>query len=81
MNCKPGDLAIVIRGQSSGKICKVIEPSEIYKDGWYVEFPREVPTSIGMSVDTNVCDAWLRPVNGLPGTEVAERSLQNEVSA
>lgn len=71
MNVKLGDLAIVVKGKNSGKICKIIRPgeSENFIGGWVCEFPSKVKTDKGLHLIANVRDEWLRPVSGLPDTE------------
>lgn len=69
MNVKPGDMAIVIRGNSAGKICKVIRVSDNFVENWLCEFPRKVKTTVGFWKLTNVPDTWLRPISGIPDTK------------
>lgn len=72
MNVKPGDLAIVIKGESAGRICIIISfwgdfAGESY---WRVEHCAPVPTVTGAMMRTPLCpDSWLRPVSGLPDAE------------
>lgn len=64
MNCRPGDLAIVIKstfGESVGKIVSVVavEPSGIAE--WLVEIPRNPGPLAGLWA----ChDSWLHPICG-----------------
>lgn len=70
MNCKPGDLAIVVRSfaGNEGKICKVI------RDGdevgyWFVEFPSPVKWMTGVGACGYAEDSKLRPIRDQPGTD------------
>lgn len=93
MNVKPGDLAILIKSQADnyGKICKILEQSNVTHlfDGisyvevnelcWLVEFPDPVKLTTGcISKITNVRDAWLRPVSGLPDEQHTEEENKLE---
>jgi hypothetical protein len=83
MNCKPGDLAVVIRGEfASGKIvrCLYLRPEHcvISKDGhlrygpiWQVE-PR-IPDFSNRLV-SHARDAILRPIRN-PGDDASDESL------
>lgn len=72
MNVKPGDLGIVIKGDSAGRICVVVSLWG-YSEGesyWRVEHRDPVPTRSGAMMKAPLCpDSWLRPVSGLPDTE------------
>jgi hypothetical protein len=75
MNVKLGDLAIVTRGNSVGKICTVNFAMGIIlgEFHWSVEFKDAVPT-MGEPSKTPFCpDSWLRPVSGLPDTEQTDQ--------
>ncbi|MBB2915885.1 hypothetical protein [Cupriavidus alkaliphilus] len=79
MNCKPNDLAIVIRADAVpeliGQIVKVLHPT--WPDSphgfvWMVRFqaPQVFPgwfsgTAI-VDTDAHCPDAWLKPITGLP---------------
>lgn len=91
MNCKPGDLAIMIRTllpENIGKIVEVLEP--LGDDAglgfrWKVKILSPCRTmsvidfqSISYGMTTGgVPDAWLRPVSGLPITD----DVTDEVTA
>ncbi|QUN28728.1 hypothetical protein KB879_01775 [Cupriavidus sp. KK10] len=79
MNCKPNDLAIVIRADAVpeliGQIVEVMHPSlpdSPYGFVWMVRFqtPKLFPGlfrgSVIVDTDANCPDAWLRPITGLP---------------
>ena len=76
MNCKPGDLAIVIRATTSarGKIVEVIERADDV-DGlpaWLVRFQgaavvrNKESGAMTLGCDADCPDAWLRPISGVP---------------
>ena len=70
MNCKPGDLAIVISAkpfyiETLGRIVVVIEPS-IYSGEWVIEFVGNRPKCIMPDSYVSCGDNSLRPVSGLP---------------
>lgn len=80
MNCKPGDLAFVIRsttGSNIGKVCQVLSYGGQDKDGenWVVEFSEAIPAVIQSSGEKVLTrrmwapDAWLRPIRDNPGNE------------
>lgn len=89
MNVKQGDLAVQIGSlaENHGKICRVIQfEGDIWHEGvlqrdvWLVEYPSPVKTTLG-HVDTQAycCDAWLRPVSGIPDEQTEEESNKLEV--
>jgi hypothetical protein len=89
LNCKPGDLAVLVRskfGENIGKLCTVQQP---YCDGeWFVEFFLPIawasdvlggPGAVGRH---GVCpDAWLRPIRGHEGEDEALRLAGKPKSA
>lgn len=81
MNCKPGDLAIIIRAilsENIGRIVLVLRSSDIHpKLGfrWHIKpqspmrtvVARDLMTTQPPSLDlVAMPDAWLKPVSGLP---------------
>lgn len=84
MNVKPGDLAIVVKGNLVGKVCKVLHSfyGGMY-DGvgwmktdftWMCEIPRKFILPNGQSSKfISIRDAHLRPVSGLPYTEQTDQ--------
>ena len=88
MNCKLGDLAIVIEDGQSGRsgaiglIVTVLEKAECeVGEGWRVAMSgkRTIHFKFGTLVrkEMRVPDAWLRPVSGLPITD----DVTDEVTA
>jgi hypothetical protein len=75
MNCKPGDLAILIHAnlpENLGAIVEVIRPCEIFGPGYWVcssTTPRRGVIGnrvISAKAENSAHDSWLRPVSGLP---------------
>lgn len=79
MNCKPKDLAIVIRADAVpeliGQVVEVIRASVIgcpYGPVWVVRFqtPKFFPCMFTgaciITTDADCPDAWLKPISGLP---------------
>lgn len=86
MNCKPGDLAIVIRGTQVGMIVSVIGsevPFDDWSPAWHATTDRPVQTikrrsrRVSQATEFRVRDSWLRPVSGLP----IEDEVKDEVTA
>ncbi|MBU9649374.1 hypothetical protein LGN12_18925 [Burkholderia multivorans] len=91
MNCKPGDLAIIVRAmcpENVGRIVEVLPQSEMGCFGleWntrgrgpVIVLSRLTGLIVGSYVadDGWVPDAWLRPVTGLPITD----DVEDEVTA
>ncbi|MBA1366232.1 hypothetical protein [Burkholderia gladioli] len=84
MNCKPGDLAILIHAsleENIGKIVKVLSSSQGNGNGmpwWHIscesmEFGSDLTGQVRLPVSRLVqlqCpDAWLRPISGVPVTD------------
>ena len=82
MNCKPGDLAVIVRGgfeEVIGILCRVTSSSDTDKDGdfcWLVRTQRAVPwfdaddpLSVIHGRNGFVPDAWLRPIRDQPGED------------
>lgn len=70
MNCKPGDLAIVIgshpvHAETIGRIVTVISPS-MYDGEWIIEFYGNRPKCLWPDLEVLCRDDKLRPVSGLP---------------
>ena len=92
MNCKPGDLAIIVRSEFSediGTICEVLyqcDPLE-WVDPEIPEWTckserisRVMDSDTGeirLAIDFDIPDAWLRPVSGLP----IDEEVKDEVTA
>lgn len=82
MNCKPGDLAIVIRATRQENIGCVVEVVRAYyvdrKFGhvWWTKAPRPGPTNAGIdTAEAGVPDAWLRPIRD-PVDDAKDETLQ-----
>lgn len=81
MNCKPGDMAIVVQSdfpEDIGMIIEVLSESHIDWEGcyqWLTKWPSPSPTcsvetgEIVLRSETFVPDEWLRPVSGIPITD------------
>lgn len=85
MNCKPGDLAMVVEDKFVGYICKVVRlgmtfrhiASGVDHQGWDVEFPHDMPWDEINSGPLNtgwMPDAWLRPIRD-PGDDARDETL------
>jgi hypothetical protein len=81
MNCKPGDLAYVVRGMQRGVVVLVEHADIPYEDGspaWKASSKTPVATQNrisrvkSMSTRFRVRDSWLRPISGVPVTEDVE---------
>lgn len=92
MNCKPGDLAIIIhdpdfKGQDLGKLVEVIKGEGLDCDGDYCWECQPLSPLTGCDegrVETNLTlidipDAWLKPVSGLPLDEEVLEEISNKV--
>jgi hypothetical protein len=83
MNCKPGDLAVLVRAnlpENIGSFCEVLGASGIPDYEWSVKF--QSPKRLLLSGDDSfyigdecLCpDAWLRPIRD-PGDEAVDETL------
>jgi len=88
MNCKPGDLAFVVRGTQPGVVVTVEKIADPFPDGsaaWFATSRQMVKTikrrsrKLSMSDRFRVRDSWLRPITGLPLDE--ETPVEHEVTA
>lgn len=86
MNCKPGDLAVITRGNARDRIVEVKAPYGDYLHlgfCWYVEAPTPIPamdamTGLTCHITNGWCpDMWLRPISGVPVTD----DVEDEVTA
>lgn len=88
MNCKPGDLAMVVKAvcpENIGLIVKVLRwaPPIDGMPAWETESDRPSPTvctisprvSTGMHRVADVRDAWLRPIRD-PGDDAIDEMVQ-----
>lgn len=68
MNCEPGDMAVIIRGVSTGALVTVIGPARIADHDWLIRslrgklpaMSRDKTVVVGSLI--NALDAWLRPI-------------------
>ena len=92
MNCKEGDVALVVNGQFMGAICEVIAlagkmlyiPSGQWMVSWFVKFPRAMPWGVLHNPDIGseglYPDAWLRPLPKLRDEYESEESQIQKAS-
>ena len=85
MNCKPGDMAIVIRAPYQGLIVEVLSPTILFANGlagWMCELPRamecERRSVLGfhgreVAKTAAIPDAWLRPISGIQDEETTDQ--------
>lgn len=78
VNCKPGDLAIVVRADGApAAIGRVVEVLRLAPDvdglpAWVVQFRgvgvvrNKESGALTLGVDADCPDAWLRPISGVP---------------
>jgi hypothetical protein len=77
MNCKPGDLAIIINTDKNkdwglGKIVKVLKPNPKFPNThWLIECPPPYPAGVDPAKGFSIMDSCLKPVSGLPLKEEA----------
>ena len=73
MNCKPGDLAVLVRSQfreNVGLLCRVIGPSIRGRGWWHVEFSKAIRWVSGGRGPIGECqDCKLRPIRDQPGED------------
>lgn len=78
MNCKPGDLAVVVRGKNCGVLVDVIEPHWFFQGVWKVRVHADVLVDLGTVVRkgsvTGCADGSLRPIRD-PGPEAQDETL------
>lgn len=81
MNCKPGDLAVVVGGrfpQNVGKLVRVIEPQPGRSGAWLVECLASMASTYGVlsaGAIATCFDAQLRPIRD-PGDDAVDETLQ-----
>ena len=68
MNCKPGDLAVIVSGYKPfvGRIVTVKTKCEVFVNHWDTEPPLLMP---GYLRPTSIGDETLRPIRDNPGNE------------
>jgi hypothetical protein len=87
MNCKPGDLAIIVKAPLSrdggplGLIVEVLgdgETDSMFGFCWLCKFRTPMETVGGHILTTlHVADDWLKPISGLP----IDEEITDEVTA
>lgn len=85
MNCKPGDLAYIVKAPFGGPIGSVVEVEKPFGTeprfgfAWYVKSSRPIPTrELGYRTDGVVVpDDWMRPISGVP----IEDEVTEEITA
>ncbi|CAM2167946.1 conserved hypothetical protein [Burkholderia latens] len=88
MNCKPGDMAIIVNDGGSGAlgyVVEVIQAAPPREEGplWEIQFRADQPIyfrDTGERIKGTriwILDAWLRPVSGLHVTD----DVEDEVTA
>ena len=93
LNCKPGDLAMCVRGEHAGKVCEVLSPGPKYWHieesrtivGWIVGFPSDVKWGDVTQPD-NLAegwypDEWLRPIRDNDGEDETLQWVPRKVEA
>lgn len=73
MNCKQGDLAVIVRSAAGneGKIVRCVRfigyvPGFIGEDRWEIDL--DLPTMLGGTC-RHVMDGWMRPIRGGEGAD------------
>ena len=73
MNCKEGDLAVIVRSSYANEgrivVCLGLVRGVIYKDGLIADSWRVEPWSDGIRFFTHVPDSALRPIHDNPGAD------------
>jgi len=77
MNCKPGDLAVVVRGQNAGVLVDVVEPHALFRGAWRVRVHSYAIGDFGpveKGEFTGCMDSKLRPIRD-PGEDARDETL------
>ena len=82
MRCKPGDIAVFIKGRNYGRLCRVIRPTpeafRQFPDDWEVESLSEIEYGSGRTEGPgrigNCRDSYLRPLLD-PGDDATDETL------
>lgn len=86
LNCKPGDMAVVVRGMNRDSIVEVVKSIAPIEEGnpcWHARSARKlvaIKRKTGDAVESNefrVRDSWLRPISGVP----VDEETRDEVAA
>lgn len=81
MNCKPGDLAVVVRTHPDerqaaiGKIVRIVSLAPTHQAAWTVDPPVTVPWCGRRVTLQHVEDAALRPIRD-PGDDARDETLE-----
>jgi hypothetical protein len=85
MNCKPGDLAIIIRDDvykcDFGKLVEILNRDIEDTDRlvWECKPLSPIMGSTGNDMDiTSIPDSWLKPVSGLPMEEATKETIKEK---
>ena len=81
MNCKPGDLAIVLFSGygNEGKIVDVIKASQNYPGFWMCGVRgRKINSNLGEVEQAAFEDRYLKPVSGLPMEEETQETIKEK---
>ncbi|CAN7188336.1 hypothetical protein [Acidovorax sp. LjRoot117] len=78
MNCKPGDMAVIVCGENVGVFVDVLEPHLFFKQAWRVRVHSAVRTDLGNIVGkgeiAGCLDYKLRPIRD-PGGDAQDETL------
>lgn len=80
MNCKPGDLAVIVRSHDQRNIGKLVTVLQPYDEvSWYITSPSVLHHCIRGALQpgfvTAIYDAELRPIRD-PGEDAVDETLQ-----
>lgn len=78
MNCKTGDLAVIVNGKNIGRFCTVLDCGLLANDWWVRLIGGPGPVDRGgrnaMDVEANIDDSRLRPIRD-PGDDARDETL------
>lgn len=77
MNCKPGDLAVIVRGENIGVMVDVIGPHDLFDGAWRVRVHADAMCDLGLVKKgevTGCMDSKLRPIRD-PGDDAQDETL------
>jgi hypothetical protein len=83
MNCKPGDLAYIVKGNNAGRLCNVLRPCAYYGHGYWEAEMVGAPgiacyadgTGAALANIASVEDHRLRPIRD-PGDDAVDESFR-----
>lgn len=74
LNCKPGDLAIVVRGRPTHNLGSVVRVIRLAQDAWEIwEYEGRLTNTRGGRI-TGIGDECLRPIRD-PGDDAVDETL------